>query len=279
LVAVRSEVFYADVRGGRRFCIFHQPGPAVASRGAVLYAHAFAEEMNKSRRTVAVAARALAASGWSVLLVDLEGCGDSSGEFGEATWHGWVDDLLCAERWLADRAGGMCWLWGLRAGCLVAAEAGARLGGRYPLLLWQPVLSGRLHLTQFLRLKLAGEAIGQSEERTGVKALRARLAEGTRLEIAGYTLNPSLAAALESADLSLDCQAAPVVWCEIGTEAEPGLAPGSQVRVDGLRARGVGVDVVAISGPPFWHTVEIAEAPALVAATTRALARFDVATH
>ena len=201
--------------------------------------------------------------------MDLEGCGDSSGEFGEATWHGWVDDLLCAERWLADRVGRTCWLWGLRAGCLVAAEAGARLGGRNPLLLWQPVLSGRLHLTQFLRLKLAGEAIGQSEERTGVKA--PACSSGGRNTPGDHRLHPLIRRSPQRSRAPIS------TWIarprrSYGVKSAPkpsrGLLPASQVRVDGLRVRGVRVDVVAISGPPFWHTVEIAEAPALVAATT-----------
>ena len=243
----------------------------------MLHVHAFAEEMNKSRRMVALAARALAARGWSVLLIDLGGCGDSSGDFGEATWNGWIEDLLFAERWITEHIGGTCWLWGLRAGCLVAAEACGRLGGRSPLLLWQPVLSGRLHLTQFLRLKLASEALRQADERTGLKTLRTRLAEGTSCEIAGYMLNPSLGAGLEQAELHLDSQVAPVVWCELSADVEPTLAPASRVRLEALRGRSVTVDATVVRGPPFWQTAEIAEAPALVEATVGALERQDAA--
>ncbi len=234
--------------------------------------------MNKSRRMVALAARALAASGWAVLLLDLDGCGDSCGDFGAATWSGWTDDVLFAHRWANERFGGQCWLWGLRAGCLVATEANARLGGRAPLLLWQPVLSGRLHLTQFLRLKLAYEVLGESNQRTGIKALRTRLSEGTPVEIAGYVLNPLLAAGLDHAELRTEPQLAPVVWREVGAEAEPRLAPASQAQIDGLRARGVAVDAVALSGPLFWQTVEIAESLTLVQSTVAALEAYYVGT-
>ena len=272
---VRSETFYAEVRGGRRFCILHQPDVGAVPRGVVVHVHAFAEEMNKSRRMVALAARALAASGRAVLLLDLDGCGDSSGEFGEATWSGWTEDVEFAQRWATERFGGACWLWGLRAGCLIVAEASARLGGRAPLLLWQPVLSGRLHLTQFLRLKLANEALGGAEERTGVSAVRARLAQGASVEIAGYMLGPLLATGLEQAELSLESQLAPVVWREVSAEAGPRLASASRVRVDSLRARGVAVDAAAVSGAPFWQTIEIAEAPMLVETTVAALEAAD----
>jgi exosortase A-associated hydrolase 2 len=271
LAAIYSEAFYVEIRGGRRFCILHRPKSRSLPRGAVVHVHAFAEEMNKSRRMVALAARALAANGWAVLLFDLDGCGDSSGEFTEATWSGWIEDALFARQWARDRVGEPCWLWGLRAGCLIAAEASAQSGGGTPLLLWQPVLSGRSHLTQFLRLKLANEALGQGEDRTGVKTLRTRLADGASVEIAGYALGPVLAAGLEQAELPLDRQLARVIWCEISSEPEPRLAPASQARVEGLRARGVDVSVVSGRGPLFWQTVEIAEVPTLVEATVGAL--------
>jgi alpha/beta superfamily hydrolase len=40
--------------------------------------------MNKARRMAALQARALAALGYGVLLLDLHGCGDSSGDFGDS---------------------------------------------------------------------------------------------------------------------------------------------------------------------------------------------------
>ncbi len=89
-------------------------------RGAVVYVHPFAEEMNKSRRMAALQSRALAAAGFAVLQIDLLGCGDSSGDFGDASWDEWIDDVLLAVRWLRGQhamrrcgcggcAPGACW--------------------------------------------------------------------------------------------------------------------------------------------------------------------------
>src|SRR5687768_8838655 len=82
---MRTEaMFLSAPHGGRRFCLLHMPSrPA---RALVVYVHPFAEEMNKSRRMAALQARALAASGHAVLQIDLLGCGDSSGDFGDASW-------------------------------------------------------------------------------------------------------------------------------------------------------------------------------------------------
>jgi exosortase A-associated hydrolase 2 len=236
----------------------------------VIHVHAFAEEMNKSRRAVAAAARALADDGWTVLLIDLAGCGDSSGDFGEATWQDWVDDTLFAHQWITEQFGGPAWLWGLRAGCLIAAQASARVGGQVPLLLWQPALSGRQHLNQFLRLQVASRALG-GDEGESTSMLRSRLASGNPLEIAGYVLDPRLAAGLEQAELRLDAQRARVALREVNAGPVPKLAPATIGWIARARSRGLQVDAMAIAGPPFWNTVEVIECPALVDATVKAL--------
>jgi uncharacterized protein len=276
LSGVCVKAFYADVRGGRRFCILHEPGTRSVRGGALVHVHAFAEEMNKSRRMVALAARVLAENGWAVLLMDLAGCGDSSGDFRDATWRGWVDDTLFAYDWLGTRFGGACWLWGSRAGCLIAAAAGVRLSGQVPLLFWQPVLAGRPHVAQFLRLKLASEALSQADERTDMQKLRSRLIKGECVEIGGYSLNPQLAEGLDRAELLLKRQQASVICLEVVSEDGIGLAPATRAHVEGLRARGVRIDAGTVIGPPFWRTVETAESPALAAATVAFLDRSDV---
>ncbi len=52
--------------------------------------------MNKSRRMAALQARAFAAMGFGVLQIDLFGCGDSSGDFSDARWDIWKQDLAIA---------------------------------------------------------------------------------------------------------------------------------------------------------------------------------------
>ena len=52
----------------------------------------FAEEMNKSRRMLSLIAEQLVQRGYTVLLPDLFGCGDSHGDFADARWGIWQDD-------------------------------------------------------------------------------------------------------------------------------------------------------------------------------------------
>src|SRR5262249_50696571 len=107
---------------GSIFAIYYPPVIDAVQRGRLLYIHPFAEELNKARRMVALQAQQFAANGFSVLVPDLYGCGDSGGDFAEARWDVWLDDLHRCLDWLRARGEGPCYLWGLRAGALLAAE-------------------------------------------------------------------------------------------------------------------------------------------------------------
>jgi exosortase A-associated hydrolase 2 len=270
LAGVATEAFFLPADPGYRFCLSSAPRAGEPVRGAILCVHAFAEEMNKSRRTVAVAARALADGGWAVLQIDLLGCGDSSGDFGDATWAAWLEDIARGYRWLEAKYRARPVIWGIRLGGLLAVQSLAKLGSQPDLILWQPVLSGRVHLAQFLRLKVAGDALGEAAVRTDTKALRQQLARGETVEIAGYALSRSLAEPMEAAELELGAgYAGRVWWCEVGGAAGASIAPASQAKIDAWRDRGIAVEAMVVGGLPFWQTQEIAECPALVEATVR----------
>src|SRR6476620_8431972 len=117
-----AEPFFLQTDRGRRFCLYHAPRAEKECRGAFIYVHPFGEEMNKSRRMAAMQARAFAAMGFGVLQIDLFGCGDSSGEFREARWNIWKQDLAVARSWLGNRVAAPVSLWGLRLGALLALD-------------------------------------------------------------------------------------------------------------------------------------------------------------
>ena len=265
------EPFFLPASYGERFCIFHPA--AVTPRGAVLYLHPFAEEMNKSRRMAALQSRALAARGFAVLQIDLFGCGDSSGEFGDASWDIWRQDVALGMQWLRQRMHGAITLWGLRLGALLALDA-ARQCDPAPsrFVLWQPVLNGEALLIQFLRLRLASEMLSEGRSKTGVQELRANLASGAMVEIAGYDLTQQLTAAMDSLKLADREPAGKVHWFEVVPEAGRALPPAARRIVDNWTRHGAQVDVQCVTGQPFWNTLEITECPALIAATTQALA-------
>ncbi|HNG49806.1 MAG TPA: hydrolase 2, exosortase A system-associated [Plasticicumulans sp.] len=258
-------------RCARLLAVRHAPAPGVALRGAVLCFVPFAEEMNKSRRMLTLAARRLAADGWGVLIVDPHGTGDSGGDFVDARWDIWQDDYAACARWLQARHPGRLVLWGVRTGALLAAElAGSAALAVDTLLYWQPVTVGDLALTQFLRLRLAAGLMDGSKETAA--GLRERLNAGESLEIAGYELHPALAAALERSRLLPPPAGVPVLWLELVSEA--GRAPGAvaQKLLAGWRSDGHELRCETVVGDSFWATQEIAVVPALVEATAAMLA-------
>jgi exosortase A-associated hydrolase 2 len=278
----------APPSSGQRFCLFH-PAQGGQVRGRVVYVHPFAEEMNKSRRMAAMQARALAAAGFSVLQIDLHGCGDSSGDFGDASWDDWVHDVVQAVGWLSARdaahAQAPLWLWGLRAGCLVAAQAATQLTEPSNFCFWQAASSGKLILQQFLRLKLAADMLGGNSKGL-MDAMKQALAQGQSLEIAGYSLAPALAQGLEQAALNPPGDANPLAggssgarleWFELSMQADAEATPLTRQGLQNWRAAGYSARHQLVQGPSFWQTQEIEDAPALLAATCAALLRVDAA--
>lgn len=280
--------FLDDGAGGQRLCV-HYPATG-AARGQILLLPPFAEEMNKSRRMIALAARAFAAAGFEVLTIDLLGCGDSSGDFGDASWSHWQDDVRLAVDWLDARAlpgppgpDGVkppLWLWGLRAGALLAPAAFDALADRpLHLLLWQPLAAGKLQLQQFMRLRVAADLIG-GQAKGAVQAMRDQLARGEPVEIAGYLLAPALAEGLESAQLKPSARVRRVAWLELSPREDATLTPAAAMAVDAWTAQGAEVRAAVCQGPSFWAATEIEEAPRLIEASLAALsADADFATR
>ncbi|WP_296692811.1 hydrolase 2, exosortase A system-associated [Rhodoferax sp.] len=272
---------FGSAEDGQRYCLLHPTVKGCMTRGLVVYIHPMAEEMNKARRMAALQARTLAQAGYSVLQIDLLGCGDSSGDFGDATWQGWVNDVVMGSQWLREHSNRQgisphqapLWLWGLRAGCLLAAEAATRLNEACNFLFWQAPSAGKPLLQQFLRLKVAGDMLsGQSK---GVmESMRHQLASGSALEIAGYSLSPELAEGLEQASLLAPTTAGKVQrmeWFELSTREGASLSPVSTKTVAQWQQTGFATRSHIVRGPAFWQTSEIEDAPELIAATVDAL--------
>lgn len=264
--------FFLPAQPGQRFCLFHQPAPDQPVRGAVLHVHPFAEEMNQTRRMAALQARAFAAQGYGVLQIDLYGCGDSSGDFRDARWSIWKQDLTLACDWLAQHMSGPISLWGLRLGALLALNFSQDAAMPFErLILWQPVTNGKSHLNQFLRLRIASAMLADDASATsGIASssatLRAQLAAGTSVEVGGYEIAPELAAAIDLQDIAACMPRCPAHWFELTTAGM--LAPAVERQVQRWRDAGVQLQLHQVGGVPFWASSEIAECPAMLAATS-----------
>ena len=254
---------------GSLFVIYHPPIDIKSCRGSILYFPPFAEEMNKARRMAALQAQRFSQAGFAVLLPDLYGCGDSSGDFADARWQIWLDDLQRCIAWLQLRHDDLpLYFWGLRAGALLATSLLANNSAK-GLLLWQPISAGSQLLTQFLRLRLAATLASGSKETS--RQLREQLQAGISLEIAGYELHSELATALDQATSQMPPITTRVHWLEVVSEPERPILPTSQRVIDNWRSENISVGAATVAGASFWATQEIALAPTLLETSVNSL--------
>ena len=243
------------------------------AHSSILFLPPFAEEMNKSRHIVASQARALAAAGNAVMLLDLTGCGDAGGDFLDASWQVWLQDALFAADTLVAMGAGPLNLWGLRLGALLACEVSQARTDIQKLMLWQPVLNGEQQIDQFLRLRTVSSAVngGVSFDR---KMLWNELRAGRPLEIAGYELSSAMALELAKArlnDLNPVCQN--VHWLEIGGLSRDTFSVASESVIANWEEQGIEVGKEGLPGDPFWRTVDAAINLPLQCSTSDAFAQ------
>lgn len=233
----------------------------------------FAEEMNRSRRMMALLGRALAARGMTATVLDLYGTGDSAGDFAEARWDIWLRDAAAARDWLSTRVqGGLSYI-GIRLGACLALELASQAPAPERLVLWSPVLRGDQMINQFLRVRALagiGQTGGQSGPKESAKDLRERLRGGEVLEIAGYALHPELAAAIEGlrlAELAAGCPS-PLAWMELAGEAGAAPSPAVAQALETVQGAGAAIEFDTLAGDPYWSIEETVVVEALVARTT-----------
>lgn len=261
--------FFLEHRSRKLFVLLVAANPDVPLQGAILHAPAFGEEMNKSRAMVVAQARALANDGYTVLIPDYSGTGDSSGEFSAASWQTWLEDMQCCLDWFAAQCDEPVTLWGLRLGALMALELASQKSANITrLLLWNPVLQGDQFMMQFMRLRLANSMM-TGEGKETVSDLKQRLEKEGLLEIAGYQLSAPLfqqvnAIKAKAFELSSVTQ---VLWTDVATTIKPLAAP-AQTLVDQWQSVGINVDVKQVEGAQFWNTQEISRADQLLEITT-----------
>lgn len=273
LLPASAEAFFLDATPGRRFFLYHPPMQRTVYRGAFIYIHPFAEEMNKARRMAALQARAFSELGFAVLQIDLYGCGDSDGEFRDARWDIWIRDLKSAKEWLKKRVEGPVSLWGLRLGALLALDFYRQENEKTEaVVLWQPVLRGEMFMTQFLRLRMAKDMLTGQSSGGGTRALREALGRGDVLDIAGYEIAPELIFAIDALDASeWVIPDVSLHWLELmsGAAATPTLAPASESIAKRWVEQGADLQVHHVQGTPFWASQEVTICSDFLNATAR----------
>jgi exosortase A-associated hydrolase 2 len=230
--------------------------------------------MNKCRRMFADAGRALASRGRLVVMPDLSGTGDSGGEFRDASWQVWVDDLERVFVDLSDKGLAPTEIVAARLGCALAVDW-AREASRTieRAVFWQPVLDGQRYLKQFLRLRLAAAMAGGLAKET-VDSLMQQLDRGGVVEVAGYEISSTLARELIGVRItgSIPPRFRQVAWIDVSTAVEGAVGPMTESTARAWREAGLRVSIESCQGEPFWAATETVMVPALIDRTIDLLA-------
>jgi exosortase A-associated hydrolase 2 len=248
---------------------------AYAKRGSqpseyVLVVPPFAEEMNKCRRMMSLLAHRLAICGFGAVVVDLFGTGDSEGDFLDARYEDWLNDLETCWRWIKTRSAILTTLVGIRFGGRLSIDFAQRCDDITRVLMWQPVLSGADALSQFLRLRVAANRISRGSGGESVASLRQSLKTGEPVEVAGYELHPALADSIDRlclTDIELG-QSIKLHWITITADTQRNIPPAVRSALDQLVSTGNFIESTSLCADPFWNTAEITVSDELIAVTT-----------
>jgi len=269
---IQANSFFLNSSGGAIFIIYHPAQTTQLQKKDVILIPPFADEMNKSRRSVSLLARALSAQGIGTLIIDLFGTGDSQGKFSEARWDIWLADIKNSVDWLKQQGNERLSVLGIRLGAILAMDAVEKQ--KLPideLVLWQPCLSGKVFLNEFLRLRTSNGSWNNTGKKETLQDIRNMFLSGQSAEIAGYELPSQLAIAIDSKNLSaphIDNNY-PIHFFELvydGTE----LSPASKQLVENWQKHNLQISTRIINAPPFWTGNKVTVVPELLDLTIQA---------
>ena len=267
---------YLSSRAGQIFTNYFPPVAETPVRGRMLFIPPFAEESNRSRHVIAAFARGCAGIGIGVMILDPYGTGDSAGDFADARWDIWKDDVGTGVSALADMGNEPIAIGGLRLGASLAAEFAADHPSRFSrLVLWQPVTTGQNYLKQFLRIRFAADLAEGGAEGQGTKKLMAELEAGQIVEVGGYDLAPALAKSIEGIKLGPLGIAAktPVTWLEISARDDAALSPATTRIIKDWQAAGIEMDARPVKDEAVWLLQARVEMAAFVESALESIGR------
>jgi pimeloyl-ACP methyl ester carboxylesterase len=171
---------YYDFGGQKEYCLSF--GDVEASRCILIIPPLF-DEMNRVRRTLVQAMRALAEHGLRTLLPDLPGCNESAADLPVQTIETWQEAVAA----LALQLG---------ATHIAALRGGALIDHKTSLPVWRlaPV-KGRSLLKTMLRTRIAAER--EAGRTVSIEQLMAA-AQSSPLELSGYVLGMAMLESLDS---------------------------------------------------------------------------------
>ena len=269
MMAAREELITIQSGPYRLLGMLHRP--AGTPKGAYAFCYPFGEERKSAHRAFVNAARAFAAAGFGVLRFDYRGCGESGGEFREATVDGWLEDIQAAVAALRSRlGGGGTGLLGLRFGATLAACAAERIPDLAHLILWEPVVDGRPYFAADLRKKLIKEMLTRGKSSVKRNQLLDDLEHGKGgIDLDGYPVTGALYTGIAALNLAhrIAQFRGRCLLCQISHTDKVGAHVSALMECYGKC--GAKAALSSVVEEPFWNKVDFTGCPKLIEATMR----------
>lgn len=261
-----EQQFLIDDSGPSLHATLYRPDNGV--RGTVLFCNPMFEELKASTRLMFEAARAFCMAGFTVLRFDYRGCGDSQGNFEDASVGDWIEDIDRASDFLNNHCPDSVHrlIIGVRLGGMLVLQAGRGSETAERFVLWEPVLNGKSYINQELRKKLTKEMMTFGSNRGTRDSLLAELASGGNVDLDGYCLSSRLYNDLCNMDGSReDGRGRDVLLLNISHQANVSR-PFMKFR-DVLDGGHFKTTVEAVKLQPFWNLVGYVDGTPLVEKT------------
>jgi exosortase A-associated hydrolase 2 len=222
----------------------------------------FAEEMNKSRRMMSTLLATAARDDITGYLFDLYGTGDSEGDFCDATWQRWLDNVF-------EMIVHCCKTQGVKSLSIVAIRSGALLlndlinrdSSRLTTYLkdihyWCPVINSAQFVNQLFRVCLASNMLKKNAKST-IAELFQLLEEDGWIDIAGYRLNSELVRSIKEANEYVSDTNVEARFFFYELTKSGVRSPAFLNYIKRIEDEHVSVTSKSITGLPFWNSQEI----------------------
>ncbi|MFZ2061642.1 MAG: alpha/beta hydrolase [Candidatus Binatus sp.] len=228
----------------------------------VLFCNSFSENHCEGRAE-AIAARIIAANGYSAFVYHPRAHGDSAGDSEDLTFEDLVDDAVNAATYARSRSGASQIVWvGIRFGAIVAAHAIRRIAGSTALALWEPALNGRDYLVKSMRHVIYSEMSHGERPSLTVDQMSERLKREGKISLLAFDLHRKFFDSAQDAYLldALEAWRSPTLIAQFQKHSRLSR-PHNQLR-ETLVGRGVSVRALLHRGTdgtdPWWAPEEIA---------------------
>jgi len=237
------EPFYFGASETQLLGCYHAPETKASRNCAVVLCYPMGHEYVQFHRACRQLAALLARGGFPVLRFDFYGCGDSSGDCEDGRIDRWLEDIASAisETHHRSAAAKIC-LVGLRLGGSLAAMAAAGRADIDGMVLWDPVIAGKLYLEELKHL-----------HRQMLQRAHLRPSDGeSRTEIAGFVLTDEMISDLNDLDL-LRIERKPANRILVVESRKNLMQTDLTKHLEGLNANVMHID---LPNPQFWTWIE-----------------------